>query len=72
MYHFYPSFFFYLSQAVLEVLGLWQDLQFATQQRYLETPDPDGENAFQLAVKWLPQRGKHVGNEGNTRKLKPE
>ena len=40
-----------MSQAVLEVLGLWQDLQFATQQRYLETPDPDGENAFQLAVR---------------------
>lgn len=38
-------------QTVLEILGLWQDLQFATQQRYLETQDHDGENAFQLAVR---------------------
>jgi hypothetical protein len=32
-----------------KVLERWRDLQVATQQRYLESTDPDGETAYAIA-----------------------
>jgi len=36
---------------VLEILALWQDLTVATQLRYLDTVDPEGDTPYKLSLR---------------------